>query len=589
MISMNNIPNDLIYLDLKEHPDVMKLVKYGMREKEIPFSIVQKILPNDILMHEDMMDNVFIILNEAGVEIMDEFHHIAKEDLKSNKEINQLISQLVRDNRKLEDPIRLYLEDIGKISLLTKKEEREIAINLKNGEQMIIDAIHQQEFIYDEVKRYIDIIAKSPQNVDLIFKILHPPRIYNVSAEEKVKSKAKYMRFKSKYLDLYKEFDKARKSKTTKEKKDYQAILKQIIKLFNSYKMNHTLYDRISQDCSKRHQEIQKINSKNKEIEKKSSLDKTDFKKINMSKNDEEILAEYSQKTHLPVKNLLSISERYLEGQKRIKTICTNLKMKEKDLAETSKKISEANAIIEKNKNHLIKSNLRLVISVAKKYIYRGLHFFDLIQEGNIGLMNAIKKYDYKRGYKFSTYSTWWIRQAIMRSISDKSKNIRIPVHMIEQINKVLKENRLFLQKHGREPSSKELAEILGWKVKKINMVKNVSKEPISLQKPVGDQNDTFLGDFLESKETVDPRNGANFNMLCHELKKILNSLPKRERKVLEMRYGLTDGYSHTLEETGFVFKVTRERIRQIEGKAINRLKKKKEKSELLKEYLKYE
>ena len=588
-MSNNNIPNDLIYLDLKEHPDVIKLVRYGSREKEISFSIVQKILPNDILMHEDMMDNIFIILNEAGIEIMDEFHHISKEDLKSNKEINQLISQLVRDNRKLEDPIRLYLEDIGKINLLTKKEEREIAINIKNGEQMIIDAIHQEEFIYDEIKRYIDIIDMSPNDVDLIFKILHPPRIYNVSSEEKVKSKAKYMRFKSKYLELYRQFEESRKPKTVKAKKEYQAILKQIIKIFNSYKINHTLYDKISENCYAKYQEIQKINNKNKEIEKKSSLDKVDFKKISTYKDNEEILAEYSKKTHLPVKNLLSITETYLEGQKKIKNICAKLKIKEKDLVKISKKISEANAIIEKNKNHLIKSNLRLVISIAKKYIYRGLHFFDLIQEGNIGLMNAIKKYDYKRGYKFSTYSTWWIRQAIMRSISDKSKNIRIPVHMIEQINKVLKENRLFLQKHGREPSSKELADILGWKVKKINMVKNVSKEPISLQKPVGDQNDTFLGDFLESKETMDPRNGANFNMLCHELKKILHSLPKREQKVLEMRYGLTDGYSHTLEETGFVFKVTRERIRQIEGKAINRLKKKKEKNELLEEYLKYE
>ena len=589
-MTANNIPNDLIYLDLKEHLDVIKLVKYGIREKEIPFSIVQKILPNDILLNEDMMDNVFIILNEAGVEIMDEFHHIEKEeDLKTKKEINELISQLVRDNRKLEDPIRLYLEDIGKISLLTKSQERDIAINLKTGEQMIVDAIHGGEYIYDEVNRYIGIIAKSPQDTDLIFKILHPPRIYNVSAEEKVKSKAKYSRFKNKYSDLYEQFDKARKPKSNEEREEYQKIVEQIVKLFNSYKVNHTLYDRISKTITEMYQEIQKINTKNKEIEKKSSLKKEDLKKILTDKDDDSVLEDYSKKVHLSPKRLISISEKYIEGQKRIKSICTKLKIKEKDLLKAFEKISEANIIIEKNKNHLIKSNLRLVISVAKKYIYRGLHFFDLIQEGNIGLMNAIKKYDYKRGYKFSTYSTWWIRQAIMRSISDKSKNIRIPVHMIEQINKVLKENRLFLQKHGREPSSKELADILGWKVKKINIVKSVSKEPISLQKPVGDQNDTFLGDFLESKETVNPRNGANFNMLCNELKKILHSLPKRERKVLEMRYGLKDGYSHTLEETGFVFKVTRERIRQIEGKAINRLKKKKQKSELLQEYLKYE
>jgi RNA polymerase primary sigma factor len=273
--------------------------------------------------------------------------------------------------------------------------------------------------------------------------------------------------------------------------------------------------------------------------------------------------------------------------EKKLKNIEVEFENTIEDITDMANEISYGKIMMKSAKDRLIKANLRLVVSIAKKYTNRGLHFFDLVQEGNIGLIKAVEKFEYRKGYKFSTYATWWIRQAITRSISDQARTIRVPVHMIEQINKVVRESRQLMQILGREPNDEEVAERLGWSVIRVKSVKNVAREPISLETPIGEEEDSLLGDFIEDKDVENPASQTAFTILQEQLQEVLYTLPPREQEVLKMRFGLEDGYSLTLEEVGLYFNVTRERIRQIEAKALRRLRHPK-RSRRLKDYIEH-
>lgn len=523
-------------------------------------SLIHESLPPDLNTGE-AIDEVFSVLSQVNIEVLDDSLEIldrgkSKSSGKSAKESG------IKDSGKLDDPVRIYLRDIGKVPLLSKKEERELAMSIEQGEEMIMDVVHETEVTYNLLQDRIKKIEEN-EDKDLVLEILNPPRIYNVSCIEKKRLIERYDIFKKKFLTLNEKRMSFYQNELppTEQSPNFYEYRSKLISLFKKEILSKSIYSEISDLILSVSRSIRQKKRNIKEI-------KSLFNTKNLSELPPKTLHTYK----VSVKTLASYRRQF--GV----TACKYISL-------WGRRLDAANKLIEEKKNKLVKANLRLVVSIAKKFAYRGMHFFDLVQEGNIGLMNAVKKYDYKRGYKFSTYSTWWIRQAIVRSISDKSRNIRIPVHMIEQVNKISRETRLFMQEYGREPSSEELAKILGWKIRKVEMVKSVSRDPISLETPVGDRGDSSLGDFIESGEEDNPRTIANQNMLRAEIEDILSKLPPREREVIKMRYGLQDGCPHTLEETGYVFNVTRERIRQIEDKALARLKQ-PENSVVLKDYL---
>jgi len=275
----------------------------------------------------------------------------------------------------------------------------------------------------------------------------------------------------------------------------------------------------------------------------------------------------------LKKRELAEIKERVERAQGLIKNMKERTGMTPRQLKETLKRVERSIDKAKKAKSELIEANLRLVVSIAKKYTNRGLQFLDLIQEGNIGLMKAVDKFEYQRGYKFSTYATWWIRQAITRAIADQARTIRIPVHMIETINKLIRTSRYLVQEHGREPTPEEIAEKMEFPLEKVRKVLKIAKEPISLETPIGEEEDSHLGDFIEDKKVLSPADAViNFN-LAEQTRKVLATLTPREEKVLRMRFGIGEKADHTLEEVGRDFNVTRERIRQIEAKALRKLR----------------
>ena len=574
-------------MDLKCHPDVIRLLKIGNKEKEITIGQINKYLPSE-LNHEDIINNIFLILNQEDIEIIDEYH-IKPEDestLKGDGEIQELMDKLVKDNRKLDDPIRLYLKDIGKGKLLTKKEERELAMNIERGDLEIKNVILAVDITYNEIIERIEAIKKE-NSIEMIFEVLSPSRLYNVSQVEKERLRKRYAIFEKKFLKHFKErednYNVNKGPENQSGKYEYHKNkLKEILK---SETISSGIYNKISENIMQVSHRIRDIKKELKTINKKCNLSDVEMKLVLKYPSDQNQLSHLRRKAKMPIATLTKVVQTYMDLKNEVRDITKKYRTTTAMIHQWEKNISDASELCNISKHKLVQSNLRLVISIAKKYIYRGLHFFDLIQEGNIGLMNAVKKYDYKKGYKFSTYSTWWIRQAIMRSISDKSRNIRIPVHMIEQVNKISRETRLFVQEHSREPTDEELASILGWKPKKVNSVKNIANDPISLETPIADRSNSYLGDFIENKETDNPRNIANSNMLQSRLEDVLGQLSERERGVIKMRYGLIDRCLHTLEETGCVFQVTRERIRQIEGKALLKLKE-PQNSKVLKDYL---